>query len=99
MLQMNAVVETSDRHVWCPNTSPASMRYQSQAGAIVSSWAKQDELASSSTLRGVSCHIYGSLKPPVLDKYHYITHLVSDQMHTFHLDLHLLDIHFLQLWY
>lgn len=61
MLQMNRVVQMPHRHVWSPNTGPASTRYQSQAGATVSSWAKQDELASSSTLRGVSCRIYGPL--------------------------------------
>lgn len=32
-------------YVWSPNTSPASMRCQGQAGTTVGSWAKQDELA------------------------------------------------------
>lgn len=68
MLWMHGVVQMPGRHAWSPNTGPASMRYQSQAGATVSSWVKQDELARSSTLRDVSCRIYGPLNPPLLNK-------------------------------
>lgn len=58
MLCMKWVVQMPVSYVWSPNTGPASMRYQSQAGATVCSWAKQAELACSSTLWGVSCCIY-----------------------------------------
>lgn len=55
---MKWVMQIPVTYVCSPNTNPVCLRYQSQAGATVCSWAKQAELACSATLWGVACCIH-----------------------------------------